>query len=475
MLRCIVYRARFAARNPHDAAASTPVRDLRAMNTPDPTPPAQPGLRAALRESPPLFWACVYFFCLLSGYYVLRPVREAMAASADLQTVFPPALIAWFDGHGIALQDFVLQVLFTCVFVIMVVLQPLYGALVSRYPRRVFLPAVYGFFIVTLLGFYVLFDSGVPGRGMLFFFWTTVFNLFAVAVFWSFMADVFSNVQARAFYGYIGAAGTIGAFLGPTLTSTLVQRVGIANLMLVSAGFLTVCLFCIWRLRLWAVAREQELQLASGEAPMGGGVLDGLKLIAREPLLRWLALMVVFGVGIGTLLYNEQASIVRRLYTDPAASTAFYSRVDLAINALTLILQLGLTRWLLSRFGIAPALLIPGFAIIVGFSVLAASPLPMLVAVVQVMTRASEFSLAKPARETIFTRVDRQWRYKAGAAIDTVVYRGGDLTFAWVHKGLSLFGSHAVFAGGLVVACIMTAAAFGLLREEKKLPVERPE
>lgn len=182
------------------------------MNAPDPSAPAQPGLRAALRQSPPLFWACVYFFCLLSGYYVLRPVREAMAASADLQTVFPPALIAWFDGHGIALQDFVLQVLFTCVFVIMVVLQPLYGALVSRYPRRVFLPAVYGFFIVTLLGFYVLFDSGVPGRGMLFFFWTTVFNLFAVAVFWSFMADVFSNVQARAFYGYIGAAGTIGAF-----------------------------------------------------------------------------------------------------------------------------------------------------------------------------------------------------------------------------------------------------------------------
>jgi AAA family ATP:ADP antiporter len=185
--------------------------------------------------------------------------------------------------------------------------------------------------------------------------------------------------------------------------------------------------------------------------------------------------MVVFGVGIGTLLYNEQASIVRRLYTDAAASTAFYSRIDLAINALTLVLQLGVTRWLLSRFGIAPALLIPGFAIIAGFSVLAASPLPVMVAIVQVLTRASEFSLAKPARETIFTRVDRQWRYKAGAAIDTVVYRAGDLTFAWVHKGLSVFGSSAVFAGGLVVAGIMTTAAFGLLREEKKLPAERPE
>ena len=433
------------------------------------------GMLSAWRRSPPLIWASLYFFCLLSGYSVLRPGREAMAASSDPQTVCPLPRIQWFAGHGIALQDFVLQFLFTCVFFIMLVLQPLYGALVSRYPRRVFLPAVYGFFIVTLLGFYVMFETGVPGRGMAFFFWITVFNLFAVAVFWSFMADVFSNVEARAYYGYLGAAGTIGAFLGPIITSALVQRVGIANLMLVSAGFLLICLGCIWRLRLWAVAREQERQLVSGETPMGGSVFDGLKLIVREPMLRWLALMVLFGVGVGTMLYNEQASIVRRLYPDAAASTAFFSRVDLAVNTLTLIIQLGFTRWLLSRYGIAPALLIPGVAIIIGFSILAASPLPLMVAMVQVMTRASEFSLAKPARETIYTRVDRQWRYKAGAAIDTVVYRGGDLTFAWVHKGLSLFGSHIVFVGGLVVAGAMTVAALGLLREEKKLPGERPE
>jgi len=430
-------------------------------------------LRAAQRAAPALPWSFLYFFCLLSGYYVLRPVREAMAASSDLQEVFPPALIQWFTAHGVALQEFVLQFLFTCVFVIMLVLQPLYGWLVSRYPRRVFLPAVYGFFIVTLLGFYLMFDSGMPGRGMAFFFWITVFNLFAVAVFWSFMADVFNNAQARAYYGYVGAAGTVGAFLGPIITGALVQRVGIANLMLVSAGFLSVCLLCIWRLRHWAVLREQEQSLVSGEQPMGGSVLDGLKLIVREPLLRWLAIMVVFGVGVGTLLYNQQASIVRASITDPEARTAFYSHIDLAVNALTLLIQLGLTRWLLSRHGIAPALLIPALALIVGFSVLAASPLPLLVAVVQVVTRASEFSLFKPARETIYTRVDRQWRYKAGAAIDTVVYRGADLTFAWAHKGLSLLGSHVVFAGGIVVAGLIAVSAMGVLREEKKLPRDR--
>ncbi|CAD2248290.1 NTP/NDP exchange transporter [Xanthomonas arboricola] len=443
------------------------------MTSPSPPRSAAGRLSAALRSSPPLAWSFLYFFCLLSGYYVLRPVREAMSASADVEAIFPTGMIAFFATHGIPLKDFTLQVLFTCTFLIMVLLQPVYGALVSRYPRRVFLPVVYGFFIATLLLFYVLFDSGVPGRGMAFFLWVTVFNLFAVAVFWSFMADVFSNAEARNYYGYIGAAGTLGAFLGPILTRTLVERIGIAHLMLVSAGFLTVCVVCVLRLRLWAVAREQERQLGSGEVPMGGDVLGGLKLIVREPLLRWLAFMVLFGVGVGTLLYNEQAALVRRLYTDAAAATAYYASIDLAINALTLVLQLLVTRALLSRFGIAPALLIPGVAITLGYAVLTASPLPMMLAIVQVITRSSEFALAKPARETLYTRVDREWRYKAGAAIDTVIYRGGDLTFVWVHKLVSAFGSSAVFGVGLLVASGMTLGAFGLLREARKLPAER--
>ncbi|CAE6742403.1 NTP/NDP exchange transporter [Xanthomonas arboricola pv. corylina] len=443
------------------------------MTSPSPPRSAAGRLSAALRSSPPLAWSFLYFFCLLSGYYVLRPVREAMSASADVEAIFPTGMTAFFAAHGVPLKDFTLQVLFTCTFLIMVLLQPVYGALVSRYPRRVFLPAVYGFFIATLLLFYVLFDSGVPGRGMAFFLWVTVFNLFAVAVFWSFMADVFSNAEARNYYGYIGAAGTLGAFLGPILTRTLVERIGIAHLMLVSAGFLTVCVVCVLRLRLWAVAREQERQLGSGEVPMGGDVLGGLKLIVREPLLRWLAFMVLFGVGVGTLLYNEQAALVRRLYTDAAAATAYYASIDLAINALTLVLQLLVTRALLSRFGIAPALLIPGVAITLGYAVLTASPLPMMLAIVQVITRSSEFALAKPARETLYTRVDREWRYKAGAAIDTVIYRGGDLTFVWVHKLVSAFGSSAVFGVGLLVASGMTLGAFGLLREARKLPAER--
>lgn len=428
------------------------------------------GFKSALRDFPPLLWSFLYFFSLLTGYYILRPVREAMGASADISALFPAAMIEFFAARGMALKDLQLQVLFTLTFLIMLLLQPAYGWLVSRWPRRLFLPAVYGFFITTLLAFYWAFDSGMPGRGMAFFLWLTVFNLFAVAVFWSFMADVYSDVEARKVYGYIGAAGTIGAMLGPTLTRVLVERVGIANLMLVSAGFLTLCVACLLRLHRYAVQRETQRHLASGEVPMGGSVWAGLRLVWREPLLRWFAVLTVFGVGVGTLLYNEQAAIVRQFYPDPKLATAYYANIDLAINGLTLLIQLFVTRALLSRFGIAPALLIPVGAILLGYAALAASPLPLLVAVVQVVTRASEFSLSKPARETIYTRVPREWRYKAGAAIDTVIYRGGDLTFVWVHKLLSLLGTHVVFAVGTLVAAGMGLGAWNVVREAKKLP-----
>jgi AAA family ATP:ADP antiporter len=438
------------------------------------TPAASFGrFRDALRASPPLLWAFLYFFCLLSGYYVLRPVREAMGASSDVEAIFPRAMIDFFAARGVSLGNFTLQVLFTCTFLIMLLLQPVYGLLVSRYPRRVFLPAIYGFFIVTLLLFYVVFDSGVPGRGMAFFLWITVFNLFAVAVFWSFMADVFDDVEARAYYGYIGAAGTLGALVGPLLTRTFVERIGIANLMLVSAALLTLSLVCVLRLRRWAVRREQQRQRASGEIPIGGSVLAGLRLVASEPLLRWIAILVLLGIGVGTMLYNEQAAIMRVAYPDDRERSAIYGDIDLAVNGLALVIQLFLTRFLMSRYGIAPVLLIPGLAVIVGFSVLAASPLPLLVTVVQVITRASEFSLAKPGRETIYTRVNREWRYKAGAAIDTVIYRGGDLTFVWVHKLLAGFGSNVVFGFGLLLATSMTFGAWRLIREQARLPDTR--
>lgn len=426
--------------------------------------------RAALAESPPLWWALLYFFSLLCGYYVLRPVRDAMGASTDVAAVFPRAMIAFGERHGFEVGAFTLQLLFTGTFVVMLLLQPLYGALVARFPRRVFLPLVYLFFIACLIGFWWAFDTDVPGRGALFFIWVAVFNLFAVMVFWSFMADVFDNEHAKRVYGYIGAGGTLGALCGPIITRVLVEPVGVANLLLVSAGFLALCLLCILKLRPWALLRERVHGEVSGERPMGGSVLAGLKLVWEQPLLRALALLMFFGVGVGTLLYNEQAAIARVYYPTAEMATRYYSTIDWAINGLTIVVQVLLTRFLLQRYGVAPLLLLPAIAILAGFALLSASPLPLLVAVVQVVTRASEFSLNKPARETLYTRVDRESRYKAKAVIDTAVYRGGDVTFVWLHKLLAAFGSQAVFLAGVGIAAGMAYSAWRVVRAERSLP-----
>lgn len=406
-------------------------------------------LRTALRASPPLLWAFFYFFFLLSGYYVLRPVRDAMGSVGNL------------------------QLLFTGTFTAMVLLQPVYGALVSRYPRRVFLPLVYLFFIVCLGGFYLLFGRGLAWIGSAFFIWVAVFNLFAVSVFWSFMADVFSDAEARRLYGYIAAGGTIGGFLGPLITKALVHDLGVANLMLVSAAMLAVCLLCIVKLRPWARRRELARGHPSGEDPIGGNVLAGLALIWRQPLLRALALLMFSGIGGATLLYNEQAAIARTLFDSAEARTDYYAGIDLAINVLTLAIQVLLTRYLLTRYRLATVLLIPPIVIVLGFAVLTASPLPIMVAVVQITLRAGEFSVMKPARETIYTRVDREWRYKAKGAIDTAVYRGSDLVFVWAHKFLALGGSLVVFGVGLSISAFFCYSAWRVGREQARLPAEQ--
>jgi AAA family ATP:ADP antiporter len=185
-----------------------------------------------------------------------------------------------------------------------------------------------------------------------------------------------------------------------------------------------------------------------------------------------------FGVGVGTLLYNEQNAIVRAMTLgNPAAAeqaTAFFAMLDKWVNWLVLVLQVLVTRAVLVRWGVAPLLLGPALLILAGYCVLWATPLPMLVAIVQVGTRASEFALAKPARETIYTRVDREARYKAKAAIDTVVYRGGDLAFAWAYKPLAAFGSSVVFAAGSVVAGGLVYGAWRVVREQARLPAEPP-
>ena len=429
-------------------------------------------LKQALADVPALALSFGYFFCLLCGYFMLRSIRDAFGASDDAATVFPPLMVDFFAARGVALGELTLQLLFTATFLSMLLLQPLYGALVSRFPRRVFLPFVYALLVAALAVFYVAFANAVPGRGAAFFIFLAVVNLFAVTVFWSYMSDVFSSAQSRLFYGFIGVGGTLGALAGPALTRLLVKDVGVETIMLIGTGFMGLCLVFVLALAPWARRREAERDGPRFDEAMGGRFLEGLRIVARDPLMRAMAFVMFFGVALGTLLYSEQAAVARQIVDDDAR-TAFFATIDLWINGLTLVIQLFVTPFLLARFGVAPLLLIPGIAISLGFLMLAGNPLPGLLMVVQIATRAGEFSLAKPARETIYTRVDAETRYKAKAFVDTAVYRGGDFTFIWVHKAIASFGSAAVFAFGAGVALAMLASAWALVRAQRALPAVR--
>ena len=448
----------------HATAQGTPASDASGHDAPEPSVFRR--LLQELRTTPQLWWAMLFFFCLLCGYYVLRPVRDAMGASSDIQALFPQAWVTWAQAQGFEPRDFVLQLLFTGTFLSMLLLQPVYGALMSRFARRKVLPALYLLFVACLVGFWWAFSHDFSGRGALFFVWVAVFNLFAVSMFWSYMADVFDNDSAKRVYGFIGAGGTAGALAGPSLTGLLVEHVGVGQMLLVSAGFLLLCLLCVRMLAPAAQAREGETR----QRAMGGSIWAGMTLTLRDPVLRSLALLLFFGVGVGTLLYNEQAAIVRKFYPTPESATRYYALIDLSVNTLTIATQLMITRWLLRRYGVAPPLLLPGIAILFGYCILTMSPLPLLVAVTQVATRSGEFALAKPARETIYTRVDAESRYKAKAFIDTAVYRSGDLTYVWLHKWLAAFGSRIVFAAGVVIACGMLYSAWRVVRAQRALP-----
>lgn len=400
-----------------------------------------------------LWTSAAYFFCLLCAYYVLRPVRDAMGAT------FGPSQ---------------LPMLYTGTFVALLLMTPLFGALVARFPRRVLLPVVYSLFIACLLGFHLAFrNDAIEGlKGPVFFIWLSVFNLTVVSVFWSFMSDIYTTAQARRFYGAIAAGGTLGAMSGPTLTALLARELGIANLMLVSALLLMICVLCILALIPWARERERAREGQDHEQPVGGSVLAGAKLVFAHPFLRMLALLMACGVAIGTLLYYQQNVFAHHSLGDVAARTRYFAGIDLAVNFTVLLLQLFVTRALLLRFGPAPLLLIPLGVLVLGLSLLAAMPQIVVLAAVQIAMRGGNFALLSPGRESLFTRVDREARYKAKNFIDTAIWRFGDMLMAWVCLGLATlgFGLRDMAFIGIALAATALFAAWRALRHYRGLP-----
>jgi len=396
-------------------------------------------------EGPVLAWSFLYFFFLLSSYYVIRPLRDAMGLSGS------ESQLTW---------------LYMGTLVGTLLANPVLGALVSRFPRRVFVPIVYHVLAANLVLFWALLYSSSGERQLqvarVFFVWVSVFNLFAVSLFWGFMADLFRSEQGKRLFGFIGMGGTLGAVVGAALTVSLARSLGPVQLLLVAAALLQGAIYCVRRLS--RLPARDGTGTESAEAPPGHGIWSGIRRVATSPYLLGICLFMLFYSISSTFIYFQQARIVRAAFQDSASRTAFFAQVDLLVNLLTLSVQCFFTGRILLAIGIGATLAALPAITMGGLAALALEPLTSTVLGLQVIRRSAEFALVRPAREVLFTVVTREEKYTAKSLIDTFVYRGGDALGALLDRGLALAGLGAaaiasaflpVAAGWVVLAALL--------------------
>ena len=391
-------------------------------------------------------WSFAYFFCLLAGYYVLRPLRDEMGIAGGVPN------LPW---------------LFTATFVVMLAVVPVFGAMVARLPRRLFIPLVYHFFVANIAIFWLLLtlDVGKVHVARVFFVWISVFSLFAVSVFWSFMADLFASEQGKRLFGFIAAGGSAGALLGPAVTVAFAVPLGPVNLLIVAALLLEAAVLCARRLE----SAAPRLKTASGAsttvvpagppdtAGLGGGWLAGIAMVLRSPYLAGIALWVSLLSLAGTFLYFQQANIVAAASDDPAVRTRIFATIDLAIGILTILVQFAATGRLITRFGAGPAAAFLPAVFCLGFLALWIAPALWIVIAFQAAQRAANFAISNPAREVLFTVLEREEKYKAKNVIDIVVFRGGDAVSGWLFAALRGAGLEP---GAISLATVPVTAAW---------------
>ena len=422
-------------------------------------------------EAAALCWSFAYFFCLLAGYYVLRPLRDEMGIAGGVKN---------------------LQWMFTATFAVMLAAVPLFGWIVATLPRRRFIPLVYHFFVFNIAIFWLLMTFGVAMQDVarVFFVWISVFNLFAVSVFWSFMADLFTSEQGKRLFGFIAAGGSAGALLGPAITVALAVPLGPVNLLVLAAALLELAVFCARRLESAAPGVSHNFGSGPAAGPatakppetrgLGGGWLAGLAMILRSPYLAGIALWVFLLSIAGTFLYFQQANIVAAASDNPAVRTRIFATIDLAVGILTIIVQCAATGRLLARFGVGRAAAFLPLVFGVGFLALAWMPSLLVVIAFQAIQRTANFGISNPAREVLFTVLRRDEKYKAKNVIDIVVFRGADAVAGWLFAllrgaGLELstisVATVPLAAGWLVLALALGRAQEARARESERLAI----
>ena len=399
-------------------------------------------------------------FLLLASYYILRPVRDTIATDFGADK---------------------LQLLFTGTFIGTLIASPLYGWLTARVRLNRLLPGVFWFWLINVLLFQVLFRFAPDNRwiGGAYYVWFSTVNLFMISVFWTLMSDLFVASQATRLFALIAAGGTLGAIAGPLVIRFVVRATGLGGLLLIAAaGFLGV--IALVHLLMREKERMRRIdgigQPTTLDHGLTGGALDGLRELLRSPYSRRQAAFFFLMTWVNTVAYFMQTDVIAQAFSEEAARAVAVIDISLIVNVLAaVILLFGLGRYV-HRFGVTAGLILNPIIMVVAFIAVALSPALLMIQALQVIRQASQYAIARPSREICFTVVPQVDRYKTKNVIDTVVYRFGDLSGAWMEtalraSGLRVIGSAAAGVGVSLVwglAALMLGRRFEVLRARQE-------
>ena len=399
------------------------------------------------REVKAVIFSFLFVVVLMTAYYILRPVRDAMASD------WTDAEVSW---------------LWTLNFFISTGIVALYGMAVSKFRFRLLVPTMYSIFAVSFVMFYLL-GSISDDRTLIdkaFYVWVSVFSLFNISVFWSFMSELFSKEQSGRLFGIIAVGASVGGLIGPSITAFFSVSIGIDNLMLIASMMLLIPIPIIFYLQSKATdLNNEKLDLTPTSHPIGGNPIAGFKMLFSNPYLMSIALFIFLYTGISSFIYFELKNLLSDL-SRPERS-AIWAQMDLAVNILSISIGLFATGRIVGKFGMPVTIAMVPVMVCVGLLILAISPLLGVVMILQIIRRAGNYGMTRPAREMLFTLVDRETRFKAKPVIDIVAYRGSDMLMAWLFTGLTQglgLGLAAVAGVGAGIAALWSLVGIYLGR-----------
>ena len=380
----------------------------------------------------------LFVVVLMSAYYILRPVRDAMASD------WTDAEVSW---------------LWTLNFFISTAIVALYGVMVSKFRFRLLVQTMYGIFAISFIIFYAL-GSVFEDRTVIdksFYVWVSVFSLFHISVFWTFMSELFSKEQSGRLFGIIAVGASFGGLIGPSITAFFSVSLGTDNLMLVASIMLLIPIPIIFYLQSLKSKElnNEVLDIPISNQSIGGNSLAGFKMFFSNPYLLSIGLFIFLYTGISSFVYFE----LKNLLSDFSRSerSVIWAQMDLAVNILAISTGLFATGRIVTKFGMPATIAMIPIIICIGLLVLAISPLLGVVMILQIIRRAGNYAVTRPAREMLFTLVNQETRFKAKPVIDIVAYRGGDMLTAWLFTGLTQglgLGLAAVAAVGAGIASL---------------------